>query len=690
MKSTTSISCSAPCSICGTRSCCRRSAGPVARYVVTIHDATLHPGERFLPYQWWLDWEIQQADGYVVLSDHVGRVLRTRHQASMDRITVAPSGPFSQFADSRRACVEAADRRAPRRLLFFGRIVAYKGLDLLLDAYGQLKQTHPDLSLAIYGDGDLTPYRAAIDALADVTVENRYIPEDELPGILERSDLMVLPYREASQSGVMALAEAAGVPVVGTPTGALVEQIAPGVNGLIADAVDGKALAYSIGRFLDDPGLYQRCVLGISKHAEDRWSEAGERISQLSAGNGHVRSLGAQLLRRPIRWRGAGAPAAAPYGPVADPYAMPVSPKDTARDTARAVWRRIPSGLRRSLLFGTTRIAAPAARMPGPPPAEPIVIVGPISSATGLGEGARLAMRALRDQGLDVRGFDVSPVMLGGDPAEPIDPGLPVPPGPGTVILHVNAPLAPLALLMLGRPALRGKRIIGYFAWELPDLPDDWIAALDHVHEIWVPSRFTADAFRRHTNRPVHVVPHPVPVSGTEAEASAGRAARTALHRADAVQHGFRLHAEESGGGGARVQAGVRRWRRADARLILKTHHVSAYAAGCGELAAAIDGDPRITLLDRTMDRAELDELVSPTATRSCCCTGRKGSGCRWRKRWGGACRWWRPTGPAIPISWISAIPARFRTALCPRATRRAAMTMPTSFGPNRRRRTPP
>jgi glycosyltransferase involved in cell wall biosynthesis len=261
-----------------------RRAG--ARYVVTIHDATLHPGERFLPYQWWLDWEIQQANGYVVLSDHVGRVLRARHQESMDRITVAPCGPFSQFADTRRGCVKADERPAPRRLLFFGRIVAYKGLDLLLEAYGLLKCIHPDLSLAIYGDGDLTPYRAAIDALADVTVENRYIPEDELSGILEQSDLIVLPYREASQSGVMVLAEAAGVPVVGTPTGALVEQIVPGVNGLIADAVDGKALAYAIGRFLDDPALYQRCVMGISRHAEDRWSEAGERISRLLLGAG--------------------------------------------------------------------------------------------------------------------------------------------------------------------------------------------------------------------------------------------------------------------------------------------------------------------------------------------------------------------------------------------------------------------
>jgi len=295
---------------------------------------------------------------------------------------------------------------------------------------------------------------------------------------------------------------------------------------------------------------------------------------------------------------------------------MSASPKNTAKDTARAVWRCIPPGMRRSLLFGATRFAAPAAHMPGPPPAEPIVIVGPISSATGLGEGARLAMRALRDQGLDVRGIDVSPVMLGGDPAEPIDLGPPVAPGPGTVILHVNAPLAPLALLMLGRPALRGKRVVGYFAWELPDLPADWIAALDHVHEIWVPSRFTAEAFRRHTSRPVHVVAHPVaapgPRPGRVRAADDPFTVLTPFNMASgftrknpvAAVRAFRLAFGES-----RAGEGLPGARKA--RLILKTQHVSAYAAGCQELAAAIDGDPRITVLDRTLDRAELDELVA-------------------------------------------------------------------------------
>ncbi|EWY41340.1 glycosyl transferase family 1 [Skermanella stibiiresistens SB22] len=284
---------------------------------------------------------------------------------------------------------------------------------------------------------------------------------------------------------------------------------------------------------------------------------------------------------------------------------MTISP----RDTARTLWRTVPSGLRRSLLFKTTRLAAPAARTPGPPAAEPMVVVGPIASATGLGEGARLCMRALRAQGLDVRGFDVSPVMLGGDPAEPIDLGLPIQPGPGTVILHVNAPLAPLALLMLGRGLAKGKRIIGYFAWELPDLPADWIAALEHVHEIWVPSRFTAEAFRRHTDRPIHVVAHPVAAPGLPPRGVDGGEPFTILTPFN-MASGFTRKNPMAAVEAFKLAFGQAPGGTADARLILKTHHVSAYPAGRDQLAAAIDGDPRVSMIDGTLGRAELDALI--------------------------------------------------------------------------------
>ena len=56
--------------------------------------------------------------------------------------------------------------------------------------------------------------------------------------------------------------------------------------------------------------------------------------------------------------------------------------------------------------------------------------------------------------------------------------------------------LLPLTLLRAPRSLVRGRRIIGYWAWELPTVPDTWRAGLPFVHEIWGLSSFTADAFR--------------------------------------------------------------------------------------------------------------------------------------------------------------------------------------------------
>jgi glycosyltransferase involved in cell wall biosynthesis len=80
----------------------------------------------------------------------------------------------------------------------------------------------------------------------------------------------------------------------------------------------------------------------------------------------------------------------------------------------------------------------------------------------------------------------------------------------GILLIHINPPELPVALIAIGRQALCRKRIVGYWAWELPDIPNSWLPALRLVDEIWVPSNFVADAIRRHTALPVYVVPHPV------------------------------------------------------------------------------------------------------------------------------------------------------------------------------------
>jgi glycosyltransferase involved in cell wall biosynthesis len=107
------------------------------------------------------------------------------------------------------------------RLLCFGRLLPYKGLDLLASAARELH----GCELRVVGSGPESPELASLRELPGVTVENRWVPESEIGALIAWADLLVLPYREASQSGVAPAATAAGRYVVSTRVGGLVEQL---------------------------------------------------------------------------------------------------------------------------------------------------------------------------------------------------------------------------------------------------------------------------------------------------------------------------------------------------------------------------------------------------------------------------------------------------------------------------------
>ena len=85
-----------------------------------------------------------------------------------------------------------------------------------------------------------------------------------------------------------------------------------------------------------------------------------------------------------------------------------------------------------------------------------------------------------------------------------------LPPAGMPLLLCVNAPLLPAALLRLPRALLRGRRVVAQWSWELPVAPDTWRAGAKFVHEVWAPSRFTAAAMEPLLPGRVRVVPHPV------------------------------------------------------------------------------------------------------------------------------------------------------------------------------------
>ncbi len=227
-----------------------------ATYLLTVHDATRHPGEDQGWRRWLLRRDINASDSALVLTRSVGESLRDRYRYPADRVFLSAHGHFGDGNAEIEPRTLPTER--PVRLLFFGRILEYKGLDLMLEALLLLRREFPTLQLEVWGSGDIAPYRAELDAVGDVRVENRWIEEAEIPGIFASTDLGVLPYREASQSGVVATAFAVGMPCVATPIPGLCEQVEDGVTGIISSGFGPAEYAEAIARVLRDPAFYAR------------------------------------------------------------------------------------------------------------------------------------------------------------------------------------------------------------------------------------------------------------------------------------------------------------------------------------------------------------------------------------------------------------------------------------------------
>ena len=251
-------------------------------------------------------------------------------------------------------------------------------------------------------------------------------------------------------------------------------------------------------------------------------------------------------------------------------------------------WRMIPPSFRRWALQEVSGKMAPRARDVSLKRGTPIYVAGFLSTSNGLGESARLCLTALQQLGYEAYGVDLS----GGAMRQPVD--IPFEQAKsledlagrdGVLIVHVQASLMPLALMCLGGRAVSGKRLIGYWAWELEDIPPDWRKGLNFVDEIWVPSSFTAQAFAQYTQKPIRIIGHPVPAPAVvPTEKDSGR--QDARFTVVTVFNMASSYARKN------PMAAIRAFHSAfegnpDCRLLLKVSHADAFPEGMAELEGA-------------------------------------------------------------------------------------------------------
>jgi glycosyltransferase involved in cell wall biosynthesis len=267
-------------------------AGAIARagsrYVLTVHDAEPHPGEVNALREAAGRHDIRLADHLLTLSDHVKTGLVRRHGLDPAAISVVPHGVFDYATPELKPAPASASGSAyggPIRLLFFGRLLPYKGLSLLRETALVLRERGVDFRLTIAGQGH-DPALAALARMPEVTLDQRWIDEAEIGALLAHHDVLVQPYVEASQSGVLPTALAAGLPAVVTPVGGLVEQVQHGRSGLVASAVTAAAMADCIGRLAAHPSLRQQLCAGARVLAAGplSWEALAPRIADMLRG----------------------------------------------------------------------------------------------------------------------------------------------------------------------------------------------------------------------------------------------------------------------------------------------------------------------------------------------------------------------------------------------------------------------
>jgi glycosyltransferase involved in cell wall biosynthesis len=211
----------------------------------------------------------ERVDAVVVHSEHGAARLRDELGIDPARVHAIPHGAFAHVAELDDPAPLPPELAAVERpvVLCFGLMRPYKGIDVLLEAWRGID----DAELWVVGlpKMDLAPLRSA--AGPNVRFVPRFVADVELPAFFRRADLVVLPYREIDQSGVLFTALAFGKPLLLSAVGGFPEVAATGAAELVPPG-DAAALHAALGRLLADPATRERLAVAAREAAATTYS----------------------------------------------------------------------------------------------------------------------------------------------------------------------------------------------------------------------------------------------------------------------------------------------------------------------------------------------------------------------------------------------------------------------------------
>lgn len=218
------------------------------RIITTIHDVSPHPGSKVFVEKAARDAHIRYSDALIVHGIDARK--KMEKIAPNKEIFVIPQGAYSFFNELGKSAL----KEEPATILFFGRIFEYKGISYLLRAVPEISRQVPNLKVVIAGSGTFDE-RSSVENSPFFELHNRFIENDEVASFFQRASVVVLPYVECTQTGVVPIAYAFKKPVVVTNVGCIPEIVDDGRTGFIVPPRDPSALACALIRILKDAPL---------------------------------------------------------------------------------------------------------------------------------------------------------------------------------------------------------------------------------------------------------------------------------------------------------------------------------------------------------------------------------------------------------------------------------------------------
>ena len=241
--------------------------------VITLHDAVPHEGER-LPKRIFMrvhPWLVFLFFRKVIVHSEAIRVQLPRYLQK--KAHVLPHVNYQLWARAK----QPPPAEGPLVVLFFGRLLPYKGLDYLLEAFRRLDREK--FLLLIAGEGDLPP---EVFDTPNIRVIHRFIGDADLPEVFNEAHVVALPYLAASQSGVAYMAFAFERPVVATSVGGLPDIVLHNFNGFLVPPRSAEELAAALER-MADPAVLARLVENVRRQNVSGDAEIREGLMKVYA-----------------------------------------------------------------------------------------------------------------------------------------------------------------------------------------------------------------------------------------------------------------------------------------------------------------------------------------------------------------------------------------------------------------------